>query len=168
MRILLFVIVIVSSIAQLHAQKQNVYSGISTSRDPIMRHKEAFFHAFVIYVESQKAIVEDVTLSFIREDTDTCCVKIVSDTITDSGEEIITISIGSGSPLKYKYVRDLQGTKSRVRDDILLNIEYLDDKSHSVSEFYYSYVVSLDVDGNESVPLTKFHVISSSRPINNE
>ena len=133
-----------------------------------MRHNEAFFHAFVAYVENKKTIVEDVTSAFIREDTDTCCVKIVSDTITDSGEEIITISIGSGSPLKYKYVRDRQGTNSRVRNDILLNIEYLDDKSHSVSEFYYSYVVSLDVDGNESVPLTKFHVISSSSSINNE
>lgn len=166
MRTLLLIIVVVSSMVQINAQERYVCCGVSVGRDPIMRHNEAFFHAFVAFVESKKAIVEDVTSSFIIEDT--CCVKIVSDTITDSGEEIITISIGCGSPLKYKYVRDLQGTNSRVRDDTLLNIEYLDDKSHSVSEFYYSYFVSLDVDGNESVPLTKFHVISSSIPINNE
>lgn len=42
MRILLFVIVIVSSMVQINAQERYVCCGVSVGRDPIMRHNEAF------------------------------------------------------------------------------------------------------------------------------
>lgn len=177
MKIRLLVACMICSIAQLHAQKQNVYSGISTSRDSIMRHNEAFFHAFIAFATDKDA--DATNKAVIRDDrcspnsdglplSASCYMKIISDIIKDSGEEIVTISIGSGSPLKYDYVASECTTDSEVRNHQRLDIVYLDDKFDSFYEYEYFSVISLDAAGETSVPLTKFSVVCSSVTINNK
>lgn len=161
MRTILLVTYIIFSFVPIHAQKQKVYSGISSDRNPMLRHNEAFFHAFMTFINDKQinsrlnAISDEKTSYEIDLQHpltyDSCNLEIVSDIINDSGEEIITISVGSGSLLKYHGEILMSRLNSEVIYEEVLVIEYSDYKgSQAGYEYRYKTVILLDDSTKQS------------------
>ena len=162
MRTILLITYIICSFVPTYAQKQNVYSGMSSDRNPMLRHHEAFFHAFMAFIKEQRKEIYKVNShkTDIEYPSDSCCIEIVSNIINNSGEEIITISVGSGSLLRYTALGQWVETDSEIVNTELLEITYSDYKSSQAGYQYYKNSVILLDDSTEqkSDPKNTFKV----------
>lgn len=158
MRLILLATYIICFFVPIHAQKKNVYSGISSDKNPMLRHHEAFFNAFMEFIkckniDNRVAVANEINGEKNSYETvvqhplayDSCNLEILSDVITNSGEEIVTISVDNGGSLKYTGTIHHVETNSKVINEEILVIEYSDCKSSRAGyEYIYKSVILLD------------------------
>lgn len=167
---ILLITYIICSFVPIYAQNQKVYSGISSDKNPMLRHHEAFFHAFMAFVKNTRVDMVENTIKGASTSNesgtqysltpDSCNLKIVSDIIKDSGEEIITISVDSGNSLRYITYGQSTKTDSEIVNTEFLEITYSDYKSSQAGYQYYKNSVILLDDSTEqkSDPKNTFKV----------
>lgn len=109
--------------SQPYAQNPSLWVGVSRNSDPLVRRQEAFMDAFCRYIisESKQVTGNETTCELTVSTCDTCRLRICSD-IVDAEKEIVTISIGSGTFITYRYDLSTTYMNEVTRDDITLSI----------------------------------------------
>lgn len=121
---------------QLNAQDVSLWVGVSNNSDPLIRRQEAFMDAFCQYILSVS--VESVSGSIgdwaktKTENKDSCRFHILSD-VADEESETITIFIGRGTLIDYKFASLSEGTDNEMRIETVLILAYGEDsESHKI------------------------------------
>lgn len=156
MRIAILAICLISSIGQIFAQEVSYWVGQSANPDPIMRHHEAFMDAFMKYIrnrpmegsqvfvtetkgpesvmtteEAEKSLSTDIN-------TDSCRIETVA-SVTHEGQETLTISIGSGTLVKFESATESFSSGDTLQTKTLLEITYQDESNRSAFESVHEY-----------------------------
>lgn len=161
MKTLLLTIALVAFVTgQLYAQDNSYWVGVSANPDPIVRRQEAFLNAFSQYVMSQSVQIQmsekfsdngQVNMHELYG-ADSCCFELVSSTIND-GKETLTLSVGKGILVKYRFAESISEMNNEMRSDLLLDITYSDNsgddkKARSQHQYQSHYIEQKDASGN--------------------
>ena len=122
----------------LYAQDSSLWVGVSKNSDPLIRRQEAFMDALCQYITYKSVRITsnwNEPTSKMTEDTyDSCRFRILSD-IVDEEKVTITISIGNGAFVKYRYESESWKMTNEMRTETVLNIIYEDGTALSSHEY---------------------------------
>lgn len=178
MKTLLLIIALVAFVTgQLYAQDNSYWVGVSGNSDPIVRRQEAFLNAFSQYARSRSPQLSDtdspfepsvqdssyITYSMLEDGPDnfplfesviqdSCSFEIVSSTI-DNGKETLTISVGKGTLVKYRFAESISEMNNEMQSGLLLDITYSvnsgdDKKAWSQHQYQSHYIEQKDASGH--------------------
>lgn len=123
------------------AQEVTYWVGQSANPDPIIRHHEAFMNAFIQYIQnrSMRRPYNSVTNGNESPNKQSCRIETVS-SVTHEGRETLTISMGSGLLVDYKYLSESSSTENTTQTETILRITYQDESGSqaTASEHVYS------------------------------
>ena len=143
---------------QLHAQDTSLWVGVSKNSDPLIRRQEAFMDALCRYITCSAVHVSKSTDStrdrekiITNNSIKTCRFQILSDTM-DEEKETVTISIGRGTLINYKFISSSIKTDKETQTDIVLIVTYEEDsernKTRSQHEYRNHYIEQEDASGH--------------------
>lgn len=147
-------ICLISSIGQIFAQEVSYWVGQSANPDPIMRHHEAFMDAFMKYIRNrpmegsqvfvtetngpESVMTAEEAEKSLSADTDSCRIETVA-SVTHEGQETLTISIGSGTLVKYASATESFSSDDALHTKTILTIAYQDESNRSAFESVHEY-----------------------------
>lgn len=144
----------------LYAQDTSLWVGVSRNSDPLVRRQEAFMDAFCRYISSesiQKAtgngttyeLTADASCEYTAYTCDSCRFRIHSD-VVDEEKETVTLSIGSGTFITYRYDSSTTDMNEETRNDITLSIVYQNNTARSAHEYHLLGITRKKASGIES------------------
>lgn len=126
------------------AQEVSYWVGRSSNPDPMIRHHEAFLEAFMQYMQNGfKHIVGVKIESEVPEDSSPiskshtlveCQIETVS-SVTNEGQETLTIAIGNGVWIKCLCNTEFSESENKTTDHTFLVMEYKGDNTRAVHEY---------------------------------
>ena len=128
---------------QLHAQDTSLWVGVSKNSDPLIRRQEAFMDALCRYITCSavhvgKSTEKDREVITTVNSIKTCRFQILSD-IMDEEEETVTISIGRGTLINYKFISSSLKTDIETQTDIVLIVTYEEDSERNKTRSQHEY-----------------------------
>lgn len=141
--------------SQLVAQGVTYWTGTSNNPDPIMRHHEAFMVAFIGYIQKHSARLETAAMTDednndrVRESihsavSASCQIETVA-SVTNDGQESLTILVGKGQTVDYAF----ESLSIPDKNETKLIIKYHCDKEPRLMESVHSYRVIADCRGGD-------------------
>lgn len=131
----------------LNAQNTSQWVGFSSDSDPLIRRQEALMEALCQYISSNSVHVDKAYFPVdnkggweksTSEAEDSCRFHILSDVI-DEEVETITISVGSGTLINYKYNSLFEKTDDKTRIETVLTFTYGEDSKLNKTRSQHEY-----------------------------
>lgn len=132
----------------LNAQNTSQWVGFSSNSDPLIRRQEALMEALCQYISSDSVKVSGQSYfpvdnkggweKSVSEAEDSCRFHILSD-VTDEEVETITISVGSGTLINYKYNSLFEETDDKTRIETVLTVTYGEDSKRNKTRSQHEY-----------------------------
>jgi len=162
----LLIILSYNSIAAQESIELSYWTGTSSHPDPIIRHHEAFMNAFMQYADSCPMKAEGSMNDTISDGANSCRIETVA-SVTHSGHEMLTISIGTGTRVNYTVCTESSRLSPATEDKTILRIlriEYNDcskgNEQNAIHEYRQSSFIRKDISNKTTITTTDFNYIS--------